>query len=125
MLNAISIWRVSNWFYKRNIKILAKILKFIIFLLYNSSIPYECHIGKGTKLGYSGIAVVIHKKAIIGENCMIAQCVTIGGQGGGKEGVPKIGNNVYIGAGAKVLGDIKIGDNVIIAGIPAKIIRKN
>ena len=84
------------------------------------------------------MGVVIHSNAEIGENCLIAQQVTVGGRSKQKN-VPRIGNNVYIGAGAKVLGDIVIGDNVVIganavviksvdsscavAGVPAKVIK--
>lgn len=96
--------------------------------------------GKGTKFGYGGIAVVIHARAVIGNNCIIGQCVTIGGKSKHKN-VPRIGNNVQISIGAKILGPITIGDNVIVganavvvkdvpancivAGVPAKIIRNN
>lgn len=59
--------------------------------------------------GLNGI--IIHHKAIIGANCKIYQQVTIGGVRGE---APNIGNNVMIGAGAKVLGGIKIGNNVKI-----------
>ena len=85
------------------------------------------------------MGVVIHSNACIGENCIIAQQVTIGGRSKQKN-VPRIGNNVYIGAGAKVLGDISVGDDVVIgagavviksveancavAGVPAKLIRE-
>lgn len=142
MINAIWFYRIANFLYVKGIPLIPKL---IIFLLYNSIIPYETIIGKNTKFGYSGISVVIHKNCYIGENCFIAQCVTIGGSGAGNEyrknGVPKVGNNVYIGAGAKVLGDIKIGDNVIIGanavvlndlpsnsvavGVPAKVVKYN
>jgi serine O-acetyltransferase len=60
------------------------------------------------------MSVVIHKKAIIGENCTIGTCVTLGGRGKGIEGAPIIGDNVYISSGAKILGPIRIGNNVII-----------
>lgn len=139
MINAIIMYRIARFLYKKNIPIIPKIIKLIIFLIYNSNIPYQCHLGRNTKFGYSGISVVLHKDCVIGEDCIIAQCVTVGGQGAGNKGVPKIGNNVYIGAGAKILGDIEVGDNVIIgansvvikdipnnaivAGVPAKIIR--
>ncbi len=84
--------------------------------------------------------MVVHARAVIGKNCMIGQCVTIGGKSGQYE-VPVIGDNVEINAGARVLGPIHIGDNVIIganavvvkdvpsncvvAGVPAKIIKSN
>lgn len=57
--------------------------------------------------------IVINKDALIGENCTIFQQVTIGAVQG-KVGAPIIGDNVYIGAGAKILGNIKVGNNVKI-----------
>lgn len=81
---------------------------------------------------------VINEKAVIGNNVQIDQYVTIGGRVGA--GSPVIGNNVRIGAGAKVLGPITVGENsliganavvikdvppnVTVVGIPAKIVRK-
>lgn len=78
---------------------------------------------------------MLHRDCRIGESVTISQCVTIGGRSGIK-GVPRIGNNVYIGAGAIILGDITINDDAIIgagavvlsdvgknevwAGVPAK-----
>lgn len=140
MINAVRLYRIANKLYKYNIPIIPKIIKLIIFLVYNSILPYECEIGKNTSLGYGGIAVVVHKDAVIGKGCIISQCVTIGGKQNSK-GVPKIGNNVHIGAGAKILGNISIGNNVliganavvlkdipdnsIVAGVPAKIIKVN
>lgn len=140
MLNAYHLYKISNLLYSCKIPVLPKILKFICFLIYNSSIPYQCNLGKGTRFAYSGIGVVLHKRSKIGENCMIGTNVTIGGKSGHYE-VPIIGNNVYIATGAKVLGAITIGNNVtiganavvidsipnnaIVAGIPAKIIKYN
>ncbi|MFB6732574.1 serine O-acetyltransferase [Bacillus mobilis] len=138
MLNAVYFYRVARCLYLLKIPIIPRIIKMLIFLIYNSSIPYETILGKGTKFGYGGIGVVMHKKAIIGENCLISQQVTIGGRSGLKE-LPVVGDNVYIGAGAKVLGAIKVGnnvtiganavvitdipDNAVVAGVPAKVIK--
>lgn len=55
---------------------------------------------------------IVHAKAVVGRNCTIHQNVTIGSDGRG--GVPVIGDNVFIGAGAVIVGPIKVGDNVII-----------
>jgi len=85
---------------------------------------------------------VINPRAIIGENCNISQGVTIGiVNSGPKQGVPIIGDRVYIGPGAKVIGNIKIGndvaiganavvindvtDSVTVGGIPAKVISQH
>lgn len=139
MLNAISLYRVSRWAYLHHIPLLPHLIMLLIFLIYNSKIPYKAQIGKGTFCGYSGIGVVIHSDAVIGDNCMIGQHVTIGGGNSKYAGVPSIGNNVSISHGAIVFGGITIGDNVtiganavvnkpipanaVVAGVPAKIIR--
>lgn len=93
---------------------------------------------------HHGVGCVVHDDAVIGECCNIFSNVTIGNkwsQGKNASGPPHIGNNVMIGAGAVILGEITIGDNAIIGanavvldsipanttavGIPAKVIRRN
>jgi len=58
--------------------------------------------------------IVVNAETKIGANCRIHACTNIG-QSGGKTGAPFIGNNVYIGPGAKIYGSIKIANNVAIA----------
>lgn len=105
---------------------------------YGIEIPYNTKVGKGLLIGhFSGIFV--HPKTIIGDNCNIFQNVTIGEvTRGGNLGVPTIGDNVIIYAGAKVVGGVKIGNNVsigvncvvikdipdnsVVVGIPGKVI---
>lgn len=139
MLNAILFYRISHWCYLHHIPLLPKLITLLIFLMYNSKVPPQAKIGKGTKLGYGGIGVVIHKDSVIGDNCMIAQHVTIGSRNSRYPGSPVLGNNVYVSHGAIVFGGITVGDNVIVganavvckpvpanavvAGVPAKIIR--
>lgn len=139
MLNAIFFYRISRWCYLHHIPFVPKLVTLLIFLVYNSKVPYQAKIGKGTKLGYGGIGVVIHSKAQIGNYCSIGQQVTIGGGNSRYPGLPIIGNHVRISKGAIVFGGITIGDNAIIganavvnkpvpdnavvAGVPAKIIR--
>ena len=112
-MNAIVFYRMERWLYLHHMEFIAKGIRALIFLLFNSYIPYTCEIGKGTKFGYKGIGCVIHGRAKIGQNCVIAPGVTIGGRSA-KYDVPVIGDNVYMAGGCKVLGPIKIGNNVII-----------
>ncbi|WKX78177.1 serine O-acetyltransferase [Zobellia laminariae] len=58
--------------------------------------------------------IVVHNAAKVGRNCRIQACTNIGASGGSIK-APQIGNNVYIGPGAKIYGDITIGNNVAIA----------
>lgn len=79
MLNAIFFYRISRWLYLHHVPFLPKLITLLIFLMYNSKVPYQAKIGRGTKLGYGGMGVVIHSKAVIGDYCTIGQQVTIGG----------------------------------------------
>lgn len=137
-MRIIYFYKLGNFFYKKKIPLLPKIFDLLTRIFCNSVVYSSTKIGRNCNFAYGGIAVVVHPKAIIGNNVTISQCVTIGGRSGHKD-LPTIGNDVYIGAGAKVLGPIKIGNNVIIganavvisnipdnsvvAGVPAKIIR--
>lgn len=79
MLNAMFFYKISRWLYLRHIPFIPKLITLLIFLIYNSKVPYKAKIGKGTKLGYGGIGVVIHSSATTGTNCLVSQNVTIGG----------------------------------------------
>ena len=88
-----------------------------------AEIPLNCRIGPGLLLPHPN-GVVIHPEAQIGPDCLIFQQVTIGT--GPREGVPWIGSQVDIGAGAKVLGGLRIGDTakvganaVVLSDVPA------
>ena len=139
-MNAIIIYRVGHLAYRKKIPLLPLMCKFLIRIIFNSAVDPSTDIGKGTFFAYGGIAVVIHKNTKIGNNVVISQCVTIGGRSKSLN-VPIIGNNVYIAPGAKILGDIAVGDNSVIganavvikdvpsnsvvAGVPAKVIKEN
>jgi len=117
-VNAIYLYRLSHWFYKKNIPILPVLIRNIIFLIYNSYIPASAEIGKGSIFAYGAIGVVVHAKAKIGKGCVIGQGVTIGASEGffskKEQAAPQIGDNCYISAGAKILGNIIVSGNSII-----------
>lgn len=98
--------------------LLGKALRLILRryqIKYGFQIYPETEIGEGLYLGHWG-AVVINPKAKIGKNCNIAQGVVIGQANRGKNaGFPRIGNEVWIGANAVIVGGITIGNNVLIA----------
>jgi serine O-acetyltransferase len=138
-LDAMALYRFARKLHQRGIPLLPDFLRMAIYYLHNSYIPYEAELGEGTQLGYGGIGVVIHKDAKIGRHCLISQQVTISNRSA-HEGVPEIGDYVRIGAGAKILGNVRIGDFAVIganavvvrdvpaaavvAGVPARVLRK-
>jgi len=115
-LKFMTIFRLTQYFRRKN-----RVLFYFFFLWlrklkvkYGFDISYRAQIGKGFYIGHFG-NVVIHGDAIIGENCNISQGITIGVSNyGRKKGVPKIGNNVFIGPNASIFGNISIGNNVTI-----------
>ena len=115
-------YKIENFFYKIKLIPIAFLIKIIIRLIFSCDIPYKTKIGKKVKFDHNGLGIVLHERAIIGDNCTILQNVTIGGKSGIKK-LPVIGNNVLIGAGAIIIGDVKIGDNSIIGA--GAIVTKN
>lgn len=117
------------------------ILKFKLLLMqrhYGIQIPISVKIDDGFYIGHFG-TIVINSSVVIGRNVNISQGVTIGRSNRGKnKGVPTIGDGVYIAPGAKIIGNIHIGNNVAIganavvvtdvpdnacvAGVPARVV---
>lgn len=69
--------------------------------------------GPGLSIAHWG-ALCVHENVRVGANCRIHICVNIGASAGNPNDVPKIGNNVYIGPGAKIFGNIEIADGIAI-----------
>lgn len=82
---------------------------------YALQVYLNAQIGNGFRLNHYG-NIIINQGSIIGENCNVSQGVTIGNVSRGKlKGCPTIGNRVWIGANSVVVGNINIGDDVLIA----------
>ncbi len=106
-------------------------------IITGAEIDLDCQIGGGLLLPHPN-GIVIHPNVKIGPNCLIFQQVTLGIQ---KGGVPVLGGHVDIGAGAKILGQVKLGDHsqvganavvlndvdegATVVGIPAKVVKNN
>lgn len=94
------------------LKILFQIQWFLLTTFYGVWIDLSNKIGPGFYIGHFGGIII---RGDFGSNCSIGQCVTVGSKGAGKSnGWPVLANNIYIGAGAKVIGSIKIANNVVI-----------
>lgn len=109
----ILIYRVGNFFYEKKMRGISKLFSLINRVLFSVWLPSSAKIGEKFTIGYWGLGIVIHSRTVIGNNCQINQNVTIGRNFGDKD-VPILGDNVYVGAGSVIFGEIKIGNNVII-----------
>jgi serine O-acetyltransferase len=113
-LQALVLYRLSHRLYQVGIPFLPRLISHINRFLTGIEIHPGARIGTGVFIDH-GMGVVIGETAIVGDRAIIYQGVTLGGTGKdtGKRH-PTLGTNVVVGAGAKVLGNIQIGDNVRI-----------
>lgn len=110
-VKAIIYYRIANFLYRHKLKFLSKIIMYTVRCRFSIDIHPGCSIGKRLFIDH-GVGVVIGETAIIGDDCTIYQGVSLGGTGKEKgKRHPTIKDNVIIGAGAKVLGNITIGSN--------------
>lgn len=108
------VHQIGYWFVNKKIPFIPKVVSFLQrFLFPSSDVSVTTKIGKDTVFPHRGVGVVIHKNAIIGDGVKISAHVIIGGVKG-HSGVPVIGNNVLLGAGSMILGNIHVGDDAII-----------
>ena len=137
-IRAMRYYRAANWLWRRDWKFLARYLSQRARKLTGIEIHPGAAIGRRLFIDH-GMGVVIGETAVVGDDCTIYHGVTLGSPGGlnGKRH-PTLGNNVFVGAGAQIMGNITIGDNVKIGanavvlkdvpanatavGVPARII---
>ncbi|MCH2163110.1 MAG: serine O-acetyltransferase [Marinovum sp.] len=135
---AIQAYRVGHWLWLEGRRDMAYFVQMRVSEVFGIDIHPAARIGKGIMIDHAH-SIVIGETAVVGDNVSMLHSVTLGGTGKEEEDRhPKIGNGVLIGAGAKVLGNIRIGDcsrvaagSVVltevpscktVAGVPAKIV---
>jgi len=150
-LSCQGLWAIVDYRWRRWLLAQPKITRLILWIptffahvftetQTGISLPTGCQIGKGLYIGHF-CGIFVHDTVVMGENCNLSQGVSIGLGGKANSLVaPRLGNQVYVGAGAKVLGPITLGDRVRVGanavvldsvpegatavGIPARVIQK-
>lgn len=135
---AVQAYRLAHWFWTNERKELAYFVQMRTSEVFGVDIHPAARIGRGLMIDHAH-SIVIGETAVVGDNVSMLHSVTLGGTG--KEDHdrhPKIGNNVLLGAGAKVLGNITVGacsrvaagsvvltavpPNKTVAGVPARVV---
>lgn len=136
--HALQSQRITHWLWQQDRKTLAYFLQNRISEVMSADIHPAARIGEGVMLDH-GTGVVVGETAVIGNNVSILHGVTLGGSGKERgDRHPKIGDGVMLGAGASVLGNIRVGDcakvgagsvvlddvpaHTTVAGVPAKVV---
>lgn len=108
-------WRALQTPHSKGVKFIYKLINKCLQLFYKCEIPVSSEVGPGLYIGHP-YCITINPKAKLGRNCNIHKGVTIGQENrGSRKGVPVIGNDVWIGINATIVGNICIGDDVLIA----------
>ncbi len=139
-LHAIWAYRLAHWFHVRNWSFIARFISQTARFLTGVEIHPAARIGRRLFIDH-GMGVIIGETAEIGDDCLLYQGVTLGGTGKetGKRH-PTLGHRVVVGSGAKVLGNIRIGDDsrvganavvlqdvpsdCTVVGIPGRVVRR-
>ena len=137
--HALVFYRVSHGLYRAHLFFLARLVSQLGRFFTGVEIHPGATIGKGLFIDH-GSGVVIGETAVVGDYCTLYQGVTLGGKDKGKRH-PTLGDNVLVGAGAKVLGPFTVGSNSKIAagavvlnevppdctavGVPARVVKRN
>lgn len=113
-LQALLFHRIAHWLDTLGLPFIPRLISHVARFLTGIEIHPGATIGQGVFIDH-GMGVVIGQTAIVGDYCLIYQGVTLGGTGkeSGKRH-PTLGENVVVGAGAKILGNIQLGNNVRI-----------
>jgi serine O-acetyltransferase len=145
-MGPLQVHRIARLLWTWRVPYVPRLLKAVNFVVFNCVLPPQSEIGRGTTLWHSGLGIVVHPNTIIGSRCNIYNHIVIGGGHDGpggppieirigdgctisagakilcKGGVLRIGNNVTVAANAVVLDDVP--DDVIVGGLPAKVIKR-
>lgn len=119
---SIGCYRLGNWLYVARPFVLIRIpLKLVSYaankwceIVMEMCIDPHASIGPGLYIGHIG-GVHINPQAVLGRNCDLAHRVTIGASAMGRQGAPVLGDDVYVGTGATLVGKIKVGNGAKIA----------
>lgn len=121
----LNFYRLARWLYLRRPPILPRLLYIFNRIFFAVVLLPSAEVGRNVIFGSSGLAILVRKRARISNNVIVGTNATIGGRSGFQD-VPIIGNDVVIGAGARILGPVKIGDGariganaVVIKDVPA------
>ncbi len=140
-LHAIWMYRIAHWFWKHRMYFIGRLISHVARWLTGIEIHPGAKIGGGLFIDH-GMGVVIGETAEIGEDVTLYHGVTLGGVSWRKEKRhPTLGNHVVVGAGAKILGPITIGDytrigansvvvkdipeNAVVVGVPGRVHSRN
>ncbi len=111
---AVVLYRVAHWFKSHKIPILGPLFGRLSLFLTGVDIAPAAEIGPGLRISH-GTGIVIGHCARLGSHATLLHKVTIGGRSAKRpHEMPRIGDHVFLGAGASILGEIEIGDHVFV-----------
>jgi serine O-acetyltransferase len=111
----VFLFRINHLLYKKSWPFW-KLMNVLRFYIFKNEIHCAAEIGYGFEIAHPA-DIVIGKNAIIGNNCLVYNGVTLGNKWPDLNEMPTLGDNIFIGTGAKLIGGINIGNNVVIGAL--------
>ncbi|TLM74483.1 MAG: serine acetyltransferase [Actinobacteria bacterium] len=128
----VGVYRYGHWVWTRVrvplirqvLYAVALVLQFLVMVTLHAEVRMQAEIGRNLRLGHGGHGVVVHAGARIGDDVVLTHGVTIGDDL--KTGAPTLGDAVYVGTGAVIIGAVTVGDGakiganaVVLQDVPA------
>jgi serine O-acetyltransferase len=108
------MWAVAAALYRKRVPILPQVMSLAIRAIFAADLPLDLNLPPEVLLMHNALGVVVHPEVRFEGPAIIFHGVTLGNSWGRREGVPSIGSHVLIGAGASVLGPVRVGDFCMI-----------
>jgi serine O-acetyltransferase len=115
-IQALATYRFGQWARQRHVLLrivldpVFLVAQFLVQVMWGIEMPRSARIGPGLYIGHFG-GIILSPDVVIGAHCSLSQGITIGA---GKDGVPVLGDHVYVAPGARIFGGIRVGSNVKI-----------
>jgi serine O-acetyltransferase len=110
----LTVWRVGRALLDRRLPLLPTAMRVLCRVVFQADVPLEVSVPRGVIFMHNGLGLVVHTNVVFEGPAIVFHNVTIGNSLGSREGAPRVGSHVMIGAGAAIIGPVHIGDGSII-----------
>jgi serine O-acetyltransferase len=110
----LTLFRIANYLHRIGVPLIPRFIYLLNRVVFSIVLPPNVEVGHRATFAYQGLGVVVHAKASLGDDVYIGPQVIIGGRSG-ETTLPIIGDRVFLGAGCRIMGPVRIGNDATVA----------